>query len=61
MILDEWLTSERKAQDDDEWKDDEWLKCHQRSIDNEDSLIVSKFLKRCNTLSYCVSFWQFFL
>ena len=51
MILDEWLTSERKAQDDDEWKDDEWLKCHQRSIDNEDSLIVSKFLKRCNTLS----------
>jgi len=61
MISDEWLASEWKAQDNNEWKDDEWFKCYQRSIDNEDSLTVSEFLKRCSILSHCVSFWQFFL
>jgi len=55
-ISDEWLASKQKAQDNDEWRDDEWLECHQKSIDNEDSLTVSKFLKRCSTSSYCVSF-----
>ncbi len=61
IISDEWLTSEWKAQDDDEQEDDEWLKCHQRSINSEDSSTVSEFLKRRSVSSYCVSFWQFFL
>jgi len=61
MISDEWLASEWKVQDDDERKDDEWLECHQRSIDSKDSLTVSEFLKKRNMSSYCVSFWQFFL
>ena len=61
MISDEWLASERKAQDNDKWRDDKWLECHQKSIDNEDSLTVSKFLKRCSMSFYYVSFWQFFL
>ncbi len=61
MISDEWFTSEWKAQDNDKWEDDEWLECHQKSINSEDSLTVSEFLKRRNMLSYCVSFWQFFL
>ncbi len=61
IISGEWLASERKAQDDNEWRDNEWLKCHQRSIDNKDSLTVSKFLKRRSMSFYCVSFWQFFL
>ena len=61
IISDEWLTSEWKAQDDDEREDDEWLKCHQRSINSEDSSTVSEFLKRRSVSSDCVSFWQFFL
>ncbi len=60
-ISDEWLASEWKAQDNDKWKDVEWFKCHQRSIDSEDSSTVSEFLKRCSASSYYVSFWQFFL
>jgi len=61
MISDEWLASERKVQDDDEREDDEWLECHQRSINSEDSSTVSEFLKRRSMSSYYVSFWQFFL
>jgi len=60
-ISDEWLASEWEVQDDDEWEDDEWFKCHQRSIDSEDSLTVSEFLKRRSMSSYYVSFWKFFL
>jgi len=61
MISGKWLASERKVQDNDERRDDEWLECHQRSIDSEDSSTVLEFLKRRSALSYCVSFWQFFL
>ncbi len=60
-ISDEWLASERKVQDDNEREDDKWFKCHQRSINSEDSLTVSEFLKRRSMSSYYVSFWKFFL
>ncbi len=56
IISNEWLASEWKAQDNDEREDDEWLECHQRSINSEDSSTVSEFLKRRSMSSYCVSF-----
>ncbi len=55
-ISDEWLASERKAQDDDESRDDEWLECHQKSIDSKDFLTVLEFLKRRSMSSYCINF-----
>ncbi len=45
IISGEWLASERKAQDDNEQRDDKWLECHQRSINSEDSSTVSEFEK----------------
>ncbi len=56
IISNKWLASEWKAQDNDEREDDEWLECHQRSINSEDSSTVSEFLKRRSMSSYCVSF-----